>query len=172
MPTSFVARQRPERARTAGFTLLELVAVIVILGVVAATVAQPLARAIEAQGALTDSGRRKADADYALGRMVNSVIASPAVTCSTTGAAEMTAVTPAGERRFFVENGALLLEEFEGGASLFTEPLLDDVAALPWLCEPLGADLPGADLFRLRIETGGFAYEQVVFRRPPVAAPG
>lgn len=157
------------RRQVGGFTLLELVVVIVILGVVAATVAQPMARAMEAQGALTRSGRLKADADYALGRMVSSVIASPAVTCSASGAAEMIAATTAGERRFFVESGTLRIEERENGASLFTETLLEETGALPWLCEPLATELPGADLYRLRIEAAGFAYEQVVFRRPPAA---
>ena len=128
-----------------GFTLLEMVLVLIILGVIGAVAAQPLARAFEAVTVariLTDT---QDDVSASLDRMARDVRSARAIDQCDDNVLELE--DPSGETiAYSLENGRLLLN----GALLMGSP---DNTVDSFGCESRGDDWELEHLYRIHITT-------------------
>ena len=108
---------------SSGFTLIEVVITLLLLGVIGAIIARPLINLIEARQTVSDAAARQVDIDYALTRMSKDLRLSDdsdPVVCNTSG-------LDIGSQRY----------EFDGGNLVLNSELLV-VDVNKFTCEAIG----------------------------------
>lgn len=154
-PRSSAGSRRPPAARAAGFSLIELVLVMVLLGSIAGMLAVPMASLVESQRLLATESIEKTDVDYTLGRISAAVRAASEVTiCNATTLQLTLNGTPVSFSR---AGTVILLDD--------TETLLTGVGAETIMCDDTYAGV--LDIYRVAIAVDGQTYRVGAFRRLP-----